>query len=82
MITIIRIPRRFLWAFREGQHARRLQLAAGDPNDLSATYRRAASARAEREHTRKIHRTMHIARRLSNGEDVPAASLPRRRVHR
>lgn len=72
MRTVIGIPKRFHWAYRAGQEARRRELAAGDPNDLSAALRRVVAWRAERDHASKIRRTMDIARRLSAGEDIPA----------
>ncbi len=78
MKTLIRIPRRYHWAYRQGQLARRAQLAAGDPDDLSASYKQTALDRAERDRHRKILKTMDIARRLTAGEDIPAR-WPRRR---
>jgi hypothetical protein len=76
-LRMIYIPKRYRWLITEGRNARRAQLAAGDPDDLSATYRAAADARAERERVRKLRRTMDIAHRLHAGENIPAR-WPRR----
>lgn len=82
MNAIYAFPARYMATFLKGQAARRAQLAAGDPDDLSALYARIHAERAERDRLAKIRSTMNIARRLRAGEDIPTRWPSRRQAWR